>query len=273
MRRRDFVAAIGAAGLPSTSDLRPSTPLGTLGVQLYTVRDLLRRNFEDTLHRVRAIGYREVEFAGYAGKTPEQVRQALRDAELDAPANHVGLETLEGDQAARSFDAARTVGHRWLVVAWMPVEWRRTLDDWRRIADRFNRVGESARAAGLRFAYHNHDFEFRPLEGRIPFELLCEGTDPRVVEIEVDLFWMTHGGADPLAFFERWPGRVPMVHVKDRTTDGRMVDVGAGAIDWRRLFAARRPAGIRHFFVEHDEPADPFDSIRTSYAYLRRLDV
>ena len=281
--RRDFVTAVGAAALHADglheryhSPLpTPSTVgnLGPLGVQLYTLRGEMRRDFEGTLARVAQIGYREVEFAGYFNRTPSRIRAMLDANHLVAPGAHVGLETLEGDAGARTIESAQQIGHQYLLVAWTPVEWRRTLDDWRRMAERFNSVGERTRAAGIQFAYHNHDFEFRELEGRVPFEVLCEATDPHLVQIEMDLFWIVHGGGDPLAFFQRWPGRVPMVHVKDRTADGRMVDVGAGAIDWRRIFAQRRQAGIRHYFVEHDEPPDPWASIQASYTYLSRLSV
>jgi sugar phosphate isomerase/epimerase len=281
--RRGFLGASLAALAAHGYRFRPSAParetdppsdrLDTIGVQLYTVRGEMRRDPEGTLARVARIGYREVEFAGYHNRTPEQLRDALRANGLSAPAAHVGLDSLEGDRGARTIDAAATLGHRYLVVAWMPEDWRRTLDDWRRVAERMNRVGERTRAAGIQFAYHNHDFEFRPLEGRVPFEVFCEAADPTLVQIELDLFWITHGGGDPLAFIGRWPGRVPMVHVKDRTVEGTMVDVGAGAINWRRIFAERRRAGIRHYFVEHDEPPDPWASISASFGYLGRLEV
>jgi len=289
--RREFVTSLGAAAIGAgTQGYRSPLPapepgggIGTLGaaearirplgVQLYTVRDLMRRDVEGTLARVGEIGYREVEWWGSFDRTPAQLSSALRAAGLTSPSAHVGLETLEGDAGSRTIATAQEIGHHYLVVASMPVEWRRTLDDWRRVAERMNRVGERLRAAGMQYAYHNHDFEFRPLEGRIPFDVLCESTDPGLVQIEVDLFWIIHGGGDPLAFFSRWPGRVPMVHVKDRTADGRMVDVGAGVIDWRAIFARRAQAGIRHYFVEHDEPPDPMASIAASYRYLSRLSV
>ncbi|MDP3773761.1 MAG: sugar phosphate isomerase/epimerase [Gemmatimonadales bacterium] len=279
--RREFVTSFGAATIGVGTSWyhsllpTPRSPgrLGPLGVQLYTVREEMRRDIERTLARVAEIGYREVEFAGYFGRTPRQVRAMLDANHLVAPGAHVGLDTLEGDAAERTIEAARVIGHDYLIVAWTPAAWRRSLDDWRRVAERFNRAGERTRAAGIQFAYHNHDFEFRELEGRVPFDVLCEATDPRLVRIELDLFWIVHGGGDPLAFLRRWPGRVPLVHVKDRTADGRMMDVGAGVIDWRGIFARRRQAGIRHFFVEHDEPADPWASIRASYGYLSGLRV
>ena len=142
-------------------------------------------------------------------------------------------------------------------------------------ADLFNRAGQKASAAGVRFAYHNHAFEFARLDGRKPYDVLLERCEPRYVAFEMDLYWITQGGQDPLAYFARWPGRFPMVHVKDSTgpPDHRMVDVGAGSIPWKAVFARREQAGIRHYFIEHDAPPDPLASVRRSYEYLRRLEV
>jgi sugar phosphate isomerase/epimerase len=278
MDRREIlsVTAMAALGTARGSWLpapghRPS-PLGPLGVQLYTVRAAMRADMEGTLRQVARIGYREVEFAGYFDRTPEQVRAILDRFHLTSPAAHIDIALLENGWD-RTLAAAHTIGHRYLVVAWTPQERRRTLDDWRRIGDLFNRAGEQARASGLGFAYHNHSYEFEPLEGRLPYDVLLEASDPARVKLEMDLYWITAGGQDPLAYFAKYPGRFPLVHVKDMAPDKRMVDVGAGSIDWRRIFAQRRQAGIEHFFVEHDEPPQPFDSIRRSFRYLSRLSV
>ncbi len=273
MDRREALKRLGAAAAALGAPRPRARVLSPVGLQLYTLRAEMRRDLEGTLARVAEIGYQEVEFAGYFERTPRQIAEALRAAGLRAPSAHFGLEALEGEAGARNLALAREVGHRYVIVAWIAPAQRGTLDGWRRVADRFNAVGRAARGAGLQFAYHNHDFEFRPLEGRVPFDVLCEATDPELVRIELDLFWITHGGGDPLAFFRRWPGRVHLVHVKDRTADGRMVDVGAGVIDWRAILGRRREAGIRHYFVEHDEPADPFASVTASYRYLSQLDV
>lgn len=246
--------------------------LGVLGIQLYTLRSEMRRHVAETLSGVAEIGYREVEFAGYFEHSPSEIREILNATGLSAPAGHVGIDpTLDGWSA--TLEAAATIGHENVVVASVPREMRGSLDDWRRTADLFNRAGEAAKAAGIQFAYHNHDFEFEMIDGQVPFDVLCEEADPELVKIELDLFWIIHGGGDPLAFFERWPGRVPMVHAKGRTADGGMVDVGAGVIDWAAIFAQREQAGIRHYFVEHDEPGDAFASARASYEYLSRLRV
>jgi sugar phosphate isomerase/epimerase len=277
MNRRAFLqrTAVGLAafGLPRRLDGAPQfARLDRIGVQLYTVRDAVQRDLEGTLARVADIGYQEVEFAGYAGRTAAQVRDAVHRAGLRAPSAHVPLSAL-GQGWDQVLDDARTVGHRYLVMPWLDEKDRPNLDAYRRIADRLNRAGEAASRAGLRFGYHNHAFEFTPMENRLPYDVLLEATDPTHVLFELDLYWITKGGQDPLAYFARWPGRFQMVHVKDSAgpPEHQMADVGAGTIDWARIFAHRKQAGIEHFFVERDDPPDPFASIAASYAYLKDL--
>jgi sugar phosphate isomerase/epimerase len=275
--RREFLATlavIGSAAVGGHGAAALAGRLNPIGVQLYTVRTLLERDFEGTLARLAAIGFREVEFAGYHGRTPQAVRAALERAGLVAPSAHVPIEAVR-DDLPRVLDAAMLMGHRHVVVAWLPEQQRRALDGYRATADLFNRVGQQALTAGVRFAYHNHAFEFIRLEGGIPYDLLLERCDPRYVAFEMDLYWITTRRRDPLEYFARWPGRFPMVHVKDSAgpPEHRMVDVGAGTIPWKAILAHREQAGIRHYFVEHDEPADPLASVRRSHEYLRQLDL
>ncbi len=253
--------------------VRSSDRLDRIGLQLYTLRRELARDFTGTLAAVAAIGYQEVEFAGYFGRKPAEVKAAVEQAGLRAPAAHVPISSLRRDWNG-ALEQARIVGHEYLVVAWIPVEERRTLDGYRRIAGLFNRAGAEARGAGITFAYHNHDFELAPIDGRLPLDVLLQETDPKDVAFEMDLYWITKGGGDPLAYFARHPGRFPLVHVKDSRGAPRhiMADVGSGIINFRRVFAQRARAGFRHFLVEHDEPADPFASIRASLDYLKRLE-
>ena len=161
----------------------------------------------------------------------------------------------------------------------IPEEQRKTVDDWHRIAERFNQAGKAAQAAGIQFVYHNHNFEFAPLGDQLPYDLLLASTDPALVQLEMDLFWITFAGANPLDYFSRFPGRFPLVHVKDMlpkptpdaTPQRVMADVGKGSIDWKRIFSHAGQAGIRHYFVEYDWPPDALEDIRTSYAYLKQL--
>lgn len=281
--RREFVgvmaAGAGALAFPSCLRARAAAHLDKIGIQLYTVRDVLKQDFEGTLARIGAIGYREVEFAGYFDHTPEQVKAALSSAGLMAPATHVGPDNL-----GKSWDAvvntAKAIGHEYVIVAWIPEEQRKTIDDWKRIAEQLNQAGTACKAAGLQFAYHNHNFEFMPIAGQVPYDVLLASTDPSLVKLEMDLFWATFAGADPLAYWARSPGRFPLVHVKDMTPkptpdaapDRVMVDVGKGSIDWKRLFAKSSVGGVQHYFVEHDQPADPLASAKASYDFLHQLE-
>jgi sugar phosphate isomerase/epimerase len=284
--RRDFLArlAAGAVGVvtaacrepaPVWTSARPadSPALDRIGIQLYTVRDAMGRDFEGTLERLARMGYDEVEFAGYFGHSPARVRAILERVGLSAPAAHVGLEEVRAN-LSRTVGTAAEAGHSWIVVPWIPTP-ERTVAGYRRLADLFNEAGHAAREAGLRFAYHNHDFEFDPAggDGSLPLDLLLEWTDPALVDFELDLYWTSSSGHDPLAWFDRHPGRFPLVHVKDM--DGsprrRMVDPGDGVIDFPAIIARRERAGIRHWFVEHDQPDRPFRTARNGLAYLRGL--
>ena len=282
MRRRSFLRTTVGAGAAMTlppSILQACRPdpapvsggLDHVGVQLYTIRELVQDDMAGALAAVAEIGYREVEFAGYFDHDPVEIRSWLDGAGLTAPAAHVF--PLDADDLGPVLESASVLGHRYLVVPWIPSEQRETLDGYRRVAERFNTVALAVREAGLQFAYHNHDFEFEPIDGQVPFDVLLEETDPDLVQIELDLFWIIHGGGDPLDYFARYPGRYPMVHVKDRLADGTMVDVGDGAVDFTAIFSRSEEAGIRHYFVEHDQPDDALESIRRSYAYLEGMMV
>jgi sugar phosphate isomerase/epimerase len=261
------------------------------GVQLYTVRTLLEKDFEGTLANVAAIGYTEVEFAGYFNQTPQQVRAVLERHRLKAPSAHIDYPSLTGDKWSRAIEAAHTIGHTYLVNAWVDESIRNQPDAWKGIADTFNQAGEVSKRAGIQFAYHNHNFEFTPRQdtgGRPPYDVLLESCDPALVKMEMDLCWISAASKDPLEYFRRYPGRFPLVHVKGlrkipvATTPGEAVpidrvlpdltDVGHDdVIDWKRIFAQSGTAGIEHYFVEHDVPKDPLFSLKNSYDYVSRL--
>ncbi len=278
--RRNFIATLGVAALGIASRdamaaseiLAPRRKLKRIGLQLYTVRDLMKTDLPGTLSKVAAIGYKEVEFAGYFGRTPAQIRELLRRDGLSSPSTHLPFESLDSGWQ-KQLDDAKAIGHHWATIAFIPEDKRKTLDDWKRHAAAFNKAGAQAKSAGMRFAYHNHDFELRSVDGQRPLDLLLKETDPSLVDFEMDLYWVVFGGGDPLDFFKRYPKRFPMVHVKDSAgpPDNRMVDVGQGKIDFRSIFAQSDKAGIKHYFVEHDQPADPIATIRNSYNYLHAL--
>jgi sugar phosphate isomerase/epimerase len=274
--RRSFVSTLGAALLGAAcSRVGNSQPTGRLervGVQLYTVRNDLARDFEGTLARVAEIGYRELEFAGYHGKSASEVRATLTRLGLTAPSSHVPLDAFRRNIEGVIADA-KTVEHEYLVVPWLDPSQRRSIDDYRRLAEELNRFGEKVRAAGMRLGYHNHDFELGAMAGSVPLDTLFDRTDPNLVVFELDLYWVTKGGADPLTYFSRYPGRVHLVHVKDSAgaPEHRQVDVGKGTIDFAKILSRREQAGIRHAFVEMDEPANSLETIRVSYEHLAQL--
>ena len=246
--------------------------LDAVGLQLYTVRALMSKDVEGTLAKVAGIGYREVEFAGYFNREPAALRATLDGLKLKAPSCHVGLDSVETGFDATAA-AARTIGHQWLVVASVPGRFFQSVASLKELAQRFNAAGKRAKDAGFRYGYHNHNVEFKPVEGTIPLELLLSETDPALVDFEMDVYWVTQGGGDPFALIDKFPGRFHLIHAKDASPAPahEMRDVGAGVIDWKKIFAARKKAGIEHVFVEHDDAPDPVASITASYNFLHNL--
>lgn len=273
--RRDFLAAWGALALGRIGGVPAGgagVQAGLPGLQLFTLRDELGRDFEGTLARIAEMGYREVELVSTHGRRGAEVRRILDRLGLSAVSQHIAPEAIETDWG-RTFGEAAELGCRYLVVAWLPPETRRTVDDWRRWGRRLTRSGEAARQAGLGFAYHNHDFEFRPVARRIPFDVLLRESDPALVSVELDLYWVTKGGQDPLDYLRRLNDRVRLVHVKDmdRTPARGMADPGEGILDFPTLLGTAARAGVRHYFIEHDSPRDGFETARKGVALLRRL--
>jgi len=281
MDRRHFVrlscgAAIGGfLGLEHLSraaagEVAGDRRLERIGVQLYTVRTLLEEDFEGTLEAVAEIGYDQVEFHRYFGRSPDEVRQILERLGLTSPAAHFPWEEFRTDPAG-IIETAQAVGHRYVILAWMPPEERSSIAQYQSLAAFLDEMGTACKAAGLEFAYHNHDFEFAAIDGRVPFDILLNETDPDLVDFEIDFFWMIKGGRDPLSCFASYPGRFRLCHIKDMAPGQQMVDVGAGDIDFATLLAHSDQAGLKYFFVEHDEPGDPLASIAASYDYLSAL--
>lgn len=274
MDRRTFIlaAAALAAGCGKKSE-QPAARLtenAPLGLQLYTVRDLMAEDVVATLELVAGIGYREVEMAGYFDTPPETMKRQLEAAGLAAPSTHVGYGDFLAD-ANRVIDHALAVGHRFVVVPAVPDNERGTLDDYRRHAENFNRWSEACDGAGLRFGYHNHSYEFEKIDGEIPYDLLLSGTDPQRVEMELDLAWARAGHADPLAYFQAWPGRFPLIHIKDLDANGNESDVGSGDVAFEAVFRQAKAAGLRHGFIERDHATDVRASIRHNYDAIQPL--
>ncbi|WP_461098718.1 sugar phosphate isomerase/epimerase family protein [Spirosoma luteolum] len=290
LSRHDFLKAgalaTAAALLPRTNLLaKPATQ--SLGVQLYTLRNELPKDLEGTLRQVAKIGYKEVELFSYAdgkffGKTPTEFKALLKSLGLSAPSGHYttgnvmkGKGTLTDDWK-RAVDDAATVGQKYMVCAYLFPPERTKLDDYKKFAELFNKSAEVCKAAGIQFAYHNHDFEFQPLEGQVPYDLLLSQTDPKLVKMELDLYWATFAGQDPVALFKKHPGRFPLWHVKDmeKTQERAFAEVGTGSINFQRIFDAQKTAGLKHYFVEQDVcKRPPLESIAISYRNLEKVRV
>jgi len=277
MDRRSFFKISAGAAMAGMYGFEPASrifaasgnSIDKIGVQLYSVRNLMQQDFAGTLAAVAGAGYDEVEFAGYYDNEPQQVRDLLDELGLDGVAGHFPRLVFQ-DQLDDLIESSKTIGHRYLILPWLDPK-ERTIDGYKALATFSNEVGQACSDAGLTFGYHNHDFELQAIDGKVPLDLLLEETDPALVAFELDLFWVLKGGGDPLDYFERYPGRFALSHVKDMTADGEMVDVGAGSIDFTAIFARADQAGMKHFIVEHDEPADPVASIRASRQHLSAL--
>ncbi len=276
MDRRSFVHAAGGVAaaamlpLPRTSHMRDH--IDKIGLQLYTVRRQMTVSVEKTLAQVAAIGYKQVEFAGYNGRPPRAIKQLLDDNGLTAPSSHIGLDTLRGPWNRTLSDAAE-MDHKWLTIASMANSDSNSLDALKRTADLIHKAADDAKFYKIKIGYHNHTQEFKEVEGKRIYDHLLELIKPDEIDFEMDLCWITAGGGDPLAYFKKYPGRFPMVHVKDAgpAPEYHMEDVGKGVIKWADIFKQHKQAGIKHYFVEHDNPADPMASIKTSFDYLKGL--
>jgi sugar phosphate isomerase/epimerase len=294
MNRRTFIGTSVAATI--TAAARPAWAadsahsINSIGLQLYTVREAMKTDFEGTIAKVASTGYKEVEFAGYFNHSAKDVRAILDKNGLVSPSCHVGYDVVE-KKWPETIEAAKIVGHSYIICPWIDEKQRAESGGWKRAADLFNKAGEASKKAGIQFGYHNHSFEFDPSEslgGKMPYDFLLAETDPKLVAMEMDLCWISVAGKDPLAYFEKYPGRFPLVHVKDYVNDphstssysgatgsvefkGHLADVGQGSIDWKNLFAHADKAGIKHYFVENDDPKSAFDDIKISYNYLHDL--
>ncbi|MBT8488761.1 MAG: sugar phosphate isomerase/epimerase [Gemmatimonadetes bacterium] len=277
MGRRSFLAtlALGGSAVLAGCTPRRSEAAGSdsgWGVQLYTLRDRIENDLNGTLGAVAAIGYTEVELFQLHGLTPTAMRARLDAVGLRATSSHYPIQSFR-EGLAETVDGAAELGQSLMVLPSIPSD-ERTQEGLARVADDLSRAGERAQAAGLRVGYHNHDWELRPMaDGVRPIDVLLDRSDDALVDWQMDVFWTVHGGADPLAMLEERGRRVTSVHVKDRTVEGRMVDVGDGVIDFSTVLAEGVSLGLRHAFVEHDQPGDSLESVRRSYLHLSSLDL
>lgn len=269
--RRFFLksaAALGAlAGLPAAI---AHSGHGRVGLQLYTVRDLASKNLLHTLEHVAALGYKDMEFAGYFNYSVHTLRRHLDALGLAAPSAHVPLTALQSD-IDKVVDQALVMGHQFLVMPYLTEQQREGgIDTYKRLAEFLNGAGEKCRKNGLFLAYHNHDFEFFNTDGQLPYDVLLEVPAEHLL-MEMDLYWTTKAGFDPVAYFNKFPGRFPLWHIKDMDAQGNFADVGRGTIDFERIFAHRDMAGLRHGFVERDVTDDLERTLAVSFTHAEAL--
>jgi sugar phosphate isomerase/epimerase len=263
-------------------------PLGLpIGLQLYSVRELLPKDYEGTLRQVAAMGYREVEAAGFYGHSASEVKQVMHSMGLNCVSAHYPMAQLQsnGDEIV---GFAKELGLKYIICASpMPKDSTQksgtlTLDDWRWNAEQLNRLGEHVHAEGMQFGYHNHFREFHAINGVLPYDELLRLTDPAKVTMEMDCGWVVVGGQSPADYLTRYPIRISMLHVKDFKLKGTgsesappvSTEMGHGSIDYRPIFAAAKKAGVRHYFVEQEQfDMPPMESLKLDADYMHALTV
>jgi sugar phosphate isomerase/epimerase len=242
-----------------------------IALQLYTVREQTKQDMLGTLRTLAGMGYRAFEFAGFAGVPTTDIRAVLDDLGLRAVADHVGLSRWDEDTAG-VFRDLHTLGCTYAVLPWAGEEFR-THGGIGRLADRLNALGAQCRDEGLVFAYHNHGFEFTPVDGTRMWDALTAATDPALVKLELDIYWARFAGADPPALLQQFAGRMPLLHIKDMAGDDsrRDMPVGDGVLPWDQLLPAARAAGAEWYIIEQDHPQDPLADVERSLRNLEAL--
>lgn len=245
-----------------------------IGLQLYTVRNEMAADPTGTLEQVANIGYKHLETAGYSngkmyGFSGAEFKRIVEDLGMKNISGHMSLEVFQ-DSFDEALEFMVASGQQYAVLPWLAPEQRHSLDQYRQYASLLNQCAEKAKSANIQVCYHNHDFEFREIEGELPIDVLLKEIDPGLVALELDLYWIVKAGLDPVTFFEANQNRIPLWHVKDmaNTDAGEFAEVGTGSIDYQRIFANADVSGMKYFFVEQDQSMAPMKSIATSYNHL-----
>jgi sugar phosphate isomerase/epimerase len=268
------------------------------GVQLYTFFNVIDNDVKGTLQKIADIGYKNIESAfsrkgGYYGMKPKEFASMLKDMGLVWKSHHVigapikrsanmppptspdgkpiSVPTLKNlkDNYQEVVDEAAEGGVPYLVCASTPIA---TLEEIKSSIVVLNKAAEAAKKAGIQFAYHNHDAEFKPVDGVVPYELILTETSPDLVKMELDIAWTIKGGADPIALFHKHPGRFSLWHLKDLDSERKTIlPVGKGTIDYKSIFKGASTAGLKNYFVEHDMPPDALASIQESIINVKKI--
>jgi len=281
MDRRTFVkntSAAIAASLILPANIMAMPRKKVIGIQLYTMRDQINEDFLGTLDKISNIGFNAVEAAGYSdGKfysyTPMEYKKIIEDRGMIPQSSHSNV-TL--DNADKLIEDTKEAGMSYLVVPYLAKERRETLDDYKRVAEEFNKIGEKCNNAGLKFGYHNHAFEFEKINGEIPYDILLEETESDLVTMQLDTYWMLYGGYNPVDYFNKYPGRFGLWHIKDMTAgdEKKSTEIGNGIIDFNEIFSYKKKAGMEYFYLEQEEfIIPPFESIEISYKYLSNMEL
>ena len=286
LTRRDLLKILGAAtALATHSHIWAANHLAweePIGLEIYTVRDLFAKDPAGTLKQVAAAGYKEVEFS--PSIKPSLMNSLLRDAGLSAPSVYVDHPKAIDDWK-KTVDLARDYGVRYVVVGDNP---RLDADAWKRRAELYNQCGKLAQNAGMQFCYHAHYNEYARVDNTSGYDIMLSSCDAKLLNMEMDIFWATYAGVDPLNYWKLYPGRFPLLHVKDlyknvavnphedppSSGPNPFAPVGQGKIDWSKIFSHVGEAGTKHIFVEQDIcNMPPLEAIKTSFAYLKNLRV
>ena len=297
--RRQFLRTTSAAAVGGALALHAprafATPLGLpLGLQLYSVRDLLAKDYEGTLKQVALLGYREVEAAGFYGRSPDQVKAALGAAGLSMPSSHYSATVLQGS-LDETIAYGKALGLRYIICSFPAIKNPSRLkdqsfrtqvesfnmEDYRFNAEQFNQWGRKVKTAGMQFGYHNHTMEFRQQDGSTGFDEMIRLTDPELVTFEMDCGWVTVGGGDPVAYLHRYPTRISMLHIKDFKPTAKpatvvdpppAAELGTGTVKFRPIFEAAKGAHIKHMFVEQEAfNMPPMEALRIDADYMKAV--
>ena len=291
MKRREFIqtgtlAVMGSLALPSLAMAASRKP----GLQLYTIRDLIGKD-KDTkgvLKTVAALGYKELETFGYSdgtlfGMKAREFSDYVKSLGMTITSGHYQLGKTEKLKAMkgtilneweRAVADAKEMGQDFMAVAYLNADERATLDDYKFVNEKMNAAGEVCRKYGVRLQYHNHDFEFEKINGQIPYDLMLTELDPKLVSMEMDLFWTIYAGYQPVDYFKSYPDRFDQWHVKDmdKTDKKKNANLGTGSIDFKPIFLQAAVAGLKHFYVEHDNwPKTSMESITADIVYAKTL--
>lgn len=283
--RRTFLQSTTAlaAGAASLQAAKPQHELKAIGVQLYTVRDVIGENPAKILTEISDIGYREAECTSQKLDT---VLEAMKATRLKPVSVHLDSGLWKKEQSEKlklAFADAKMKGFDYVVYPYVPPQERAGIEGMKRIAENLTQAAKDAHANGLQVCYHNHAFEFEPMGATTPLEVLLSNTDPKLVGLELDIFWVVTGGHDPVELIQKYRDRVHLLHLKDRDKPsepryneqvprGTFKEVGHGQIDIAAVLRAAAEAQVKHYFVEQDAtPGNPVDSLRQSFEYLHAL--